>query len=123
MHKTQVVLEDWQYEALQTLAEQEHRSISDLVREMLTQHLVGNHEIARQRLAAMEGIGADAHASGARPRRLFVSHTVMALMAHAFVDTSAWFAYVNRLDADHTAHPQPVSDVSGAARHVQLHLR
>ena len=26
----------------------------------------------------------------------------MALMAHAFVDTSAWFAYVNRLDPDHT---------------------
>ena len=23
-------------------------------------------------------------------------------MAHAFVDTSAWFAYVNRLDPDHT---------------------
>jgi uncharacterized protein len=27
---------------------------------------------------------------------------VIALMAHAFVDTSAWFAYVNRLDPDHT---------------------
>jgi predicted nucleic acid-binding protein len=26
----------------------------------------------------------------------------MALVAHAFVDTSAWFAYVNRLDPDHT---------------------
>jgi predicted nucleic acid-binding protein len=26
---------------------------------------------------------------------------VIALMAHAFVDTSAWFAYVNRLDPDH----------------------
>jgi predicted nucleic acid-binding protein len=26
----------------------------------------------------------------------------MALMAHAFVDTSAWFAYVNRLDPNHT---------------------
>ena len=64
MHKTHVVLEDWQYEALRTLAEQEHRSISDLVREMLTRYLVGNHEIARQRLAAMEGIGADAHATG-----------------------------------------------------------
>ena len=64
MHKTHVMLEDWQYEALQTLAEQEHRSISDLVREMLTRYLVGNHEIARQRLAAMEGIGADAHATG-----------------------------------------------------------
>ena len=64
MHKTHVVLEDWQYEALQILAEQEHRSISDLVREMLTRYLVGNHEIARQRLAAMEGIGADAQATG-----------------------------------------------------------
>jgi plasmid stability protein len=64
MHKTQVVLEDWQYEALRTLAEQEHRSISDVVREILTRYLVGNHEIARQRLAAMEGIGADARATG-----------------------------------------------------------
>ena len=64
MHKTHVVLEDWQYKALQILAEQEHRSISELVREMLTRYLVGNHEIARQRLAAMEGIGADAQASG-----------------------------------------------------------
>jgi predicted nucleic acid-binding protein len=26
----------------------------------------------------------------------------MAVMARAFVDTSAWFAYVNRLDANHT---------------------
>jgi len=64
MHKTHVVLEDWQYEALRTLAVQEHRSISDLVREMLTRHLAGNREIARQRLAAMEGIGADTHATG-----------------------------------------------------------
>ena len=64
MHKTHIVLEDWQYEALRTLAAQGHRSISDLVREMLTRHLAGNREIARQRPAAMEGIGADAHATG-----------------------------------------------------------
>ena len=64
MHKTYVVLENWQYEALRTLAAQEHRSISDLVREMLTRHLAGHREMARQRLAAMEGIGADAHATG-----------------------------------------------------------
>ena len=64
MHKTHVLLEDWQYEALRTLAAQEHRSISDLVRDMLTRHLAGNREIARQRLAAMEGIRADAHATG-----------------------------------------------------------
>ena len=64
MHKTHVVLEDWQYEALRTLAARENRSISALVREMLARHLVRNHEIARQRLAVMEGIGADAHATG-----------------------------------------------------------
>jgi plasmid stability protein len=64
MHKTHIILEDWQYEALRTLAAREHRSISELVREMLTRHLVENHEAARQRLAAMEGIGADVHATG-----------------------------------------------------------
>jgi hypothetical protein len=37
---------------------------------------------------------------------------VIALMAYAFVDISAWFAYVNRLDRPYT-HPQFVSDVSG----------
>jgi hypothetical protein len=31
---------------------------------MLTRYLAGNREIAQQRLAAMEGIGADAHATG-----------------------------------------------------------
>jgi plasmid stability protein len=60
----QVVLEDWQYEALRTLAAQEQRSISALVREMLTQHLTENQATARQRLGAMEGIGADAQATG-----------------------------------------------------------
>ena len=64
MHKTHVLLEDWQYEALQSLAAREQRSISALVREMLTSHLAERHETARQRLAAMEGIGADAHATG-----------------------------------------------------------
>ena len=64
MHKAHVFLEDWQYEALQSLAAQEHRSISALVREMLTYHLAVHPETARQRLAAMEGIGADAHATG-----------------------------------------------------------
>ena len=64
MHKTHIVLEDWQYEALRTLAAREHRSVSELIREMLTRHLVANRETARQRLAAMEGIGADTHATG-----------------------------------------------------------
>jgi predicted DNA-binding ribbon-helix-helix protein len=64
MHKTHVVLEDWQYETLRSLAAQEQRSISALLRELLTSHLTAHHETARQRLAAIEGIGADAHATG-----------------------------------------------------------
>ena len=64
MHKAHVFLEDWQYEALQALATQEHRSISALVRETLTSHLAVHPETARQRLAAMEGIGADTDATG-----------------------------------------------------------
>ena len=63
MHKAHVFLEDWQYEALQALAAQEQRSISALVREMLTSHLAVP-QTARQRLAAMEGLGADPHATG-----------------------------------------------------------
>ena len=64
MHKTHVLLEDWQYEALQSLAAQEQRSISALVREMLTSHLAVHSQTARQHLSAMEGIGADADATG-----------------------------------------------------------
>jgi plasmid stability protein len=64
MHKAHVFLEDWQYEALQALATQKHRSISALVREMLTSHLAVHPETARQRLAAMEGIGADTSTTG-----------------------------------------------------------
>jgi plasmid stability protein len=64
MHKTHVVLEDWQYEALQSLAAQEQRSVSALVREVLTRYLSRDHGTAQQRLAAIEGIGADPQASG-----------------------------------------------------------
>lgn len=64
MHKTHIVLEDWQYEALQSLAARAQRSISALVREILTSHLSAPHETVRQRLGAIEGIGADAHATG-----------------------------------------------------------
>ena len=64
MHKTYIILEDWQYETLRSLAERERRSISALVRELLASHLAGHYETARQRLTAIEGIGADAHVTG-----------------------------------------------------------
>jgi predicted DNA-binding ribbon-helix-helix protein len=64
MHRTHVFLEDWQYKALQSLAAQEQRSISALVREVLTRYLARDPGVARQRLTAIEGIGADPQASG-----------------------------------------------------------
>lgn len=58
MHRTQLSLEDWQYEALKSLAERQGRSISDIVREVLTKHLRdGRKKRGRQGLKAIEGIG------------------------------------------------------------------
>ena len=38
MHRTQLLLEEWQYEELKAMAEQSGRSISDVVRVVLTAH-------------------------------------------------------------------------------------
>ncbi len=39
MHRTQLLLEEWQYEALRARAERESKSISALLREIVSQHL------------------------------------------------------------------------------------
>lgn len=39
MHRTQLLLEDWQYEMLKARAERERRSLADVVREILTRAL------------------------------------------------------------------------------------
>jgi plasmid stability protein len=39
MHRTQLILDDWQHEALRVRAEREGKSISALVREILGLHL------------------------------------------------------------------------------------
>lgn len=57
MHRTQLLLEDWQYQALRARAEQEHRSISDLVREILRHSLAPPH--LKSRLDEIEGVGED----------------------------------------------------------------
>ena len=56
------MLETWQYEALRTRAEQEGRSISDLVREIVTRALAPS--VGGRRLGEIEGIGEDAAAYG-----------------------------------------------------------
>jgi plasmid stability protein len=63
MHRTQIILEDWQYQALRARAEQENRSISDLVRDILRDTLA---QPPRQkgRLEEIEGVGEDAASYG-----------------------------------------------------------
>jgi len=58
MHRTQVILEDWQYQVLRARSEQEGRSISDLVREALATTLAQPPE-RNSRLQEIEGIGED----------------------------------------------------------------
>ena len=47
MHRTQLLLEEWQYEALRGRAERDAKSISALVREILSAHLAqpGHHKL------------------------------------------------------------------------------
>jgi len=47
MHRTQLLLEPNQYKTLRTLAQQEQRSISEIVREILDQYLEENDQRTR----------------------------------------------------------------------------
>lgn len=69
MHRTQVILEDWQYQALRARSEQEGRSISHLVREALATTLAQPPE-RNSRLQEIEGIGEDPAAYGEDHDRL-----------------------------------------------------
>jgi predicted DNA-binding protein len=55
LHRTQLLLEAEQHEALAEIAEEEGRSISDLVREIVRQHLV-EREKESARLRASQAI-------------------------------------------------------------------
>ena len=62
-HRTQLLLEPWQYRALKALAEREGVSISDLVRGILSRRL-RPRSTRRRGFQAMAGIGRDRKASG-----------------------------------------------------------
>ncbi|MCG6870495.1 MAG: ribbon-helix-helix protein, CopG family [Gammaproteobacteria bacterium] len=64
MHRTQILLEEWQYETLRSRAEREGRSLSDLVRELLRVALEDSGSRTSSRLDAMEGIGEDTASYG-----------------------------------------------------------
>ena len=63
MHRAQVILEEWQYEALRSLSERSGRSVSDLLREILTKHL--SPPPAKKGLKSIEGIVSDDSVRGA----------------------------------------------------------
>lgn len=63
MHRTQIILEDWQYRILRARAEQEGRSISSLVRELLDRTLVQAPQ-GKLRIEQIEGIGEDSSSRG-----------------------------------------------------------
>ena len=76
MHRTQILLEEWQYERMKSLAEQEGRSLSSLVRDAVTAFLRRGSSGPSTGLAEIAGLGADADCRGRdhddvlyRPRR------------------------------------------------------
>jgi hypothetical protein len=64
MHRTQIMLEDWQYEQLRTAAERQGRSISSLVRDAVTRLFRGSPHRAATKLADIGGLGADPDGRG-----------------------------------------------------------
>jgi plasmid stability protein len=63
MHRTQLLLEEWQYQTLRARAEREQRSLSDLVRGILCETLAPRPR-PQGRLHAIQGIGEDPAAYG-----------------------------------------------------------
>ncbi|MBI3940882.1 MAG: hypothetical protein HY315_08610 [Acidobacteria bacterium] len=63
MHRTQIILEEWQYQTLRTRAEQEGRSISAVVREIL-RTVLDRPPHRKSQLRGIEGVGEDRSAYG-----------------------------------------------------------
>ena len=70
LKRTHVLLEAWQQDALKARAQQEGRSVSDLVREIVTSAMRGP-ERDKSWLEGIESVGRDAEARG-RDHDLFL---------------------------------------------------
>jgi len=64
MHRTQILLDEWQYERLKAAAQGEGRSLSDVVREAVDGYFAGPRTGLSPGLERIAGIGADPEASG-----------------------------------------------------------
>jgi plasmid stability protein len=63
-HRTQLLLDDWQYEALKARSEREGESMSGMVRQVLTEYLTKERVTGRDKLFELQGIAADRQFSG-----------------------------------------------------------
>ena len=63
MQRTQLMLDEWQYQALKSRAQREGRSMSDLLREMLDAYL-GRSGRRGSALDRARGVGEDGTATG-----------------------------------------------------------
>lgn len=56
MHRTQILLEPWQYEALKALARKEGKSLSQVLREIVTERLSRPRRYSSGALGRISGI-------------------------------------------------------------------
>ena len=64
MHRTQLILEDWQYDTLKSLSDKRGESLSTIVREAIGVYLQAKSAPQGVGLREIEGIGADRGISG-----------------------------------------------------------
>lgn len=63
-HRTQLLLDDWQHEALRAISESTGTSLSGLVREAVDQYLARRTERVSEALSDLEGFGSDPDLAG-----------------------------------------------------------
>lgn len=63
LHRTQVMLEEWHYRYLKNAAEREDKSLSEMLRDILSKY-IDERDSVQSHLKEIAGIGADEEASG-----------------------------------------------------------
>ena len=64
MHRTQILLEEWQYDALRSQAERTGTSLSEMIREAVSLYVARRGKQKRAGLLGFKGVGQDAEVSG-----------------------------------------------------------
>ena len=57
MHRSQILLEDWQYEELKAKAERQGTSISEIVRDIVSREMKNSSTSVHKQLSQLRGIG------------------------------------------------------------------